>query len=86
MPDILQWFGIKKIHNIHSMSNMKFDAIVKSGIEIVNRISIPDDLIPPDAQVEMEAKKAAGYFTKGEVKSGEALKNIKGREIDEEKK
>ncbi len=86
MPDILQWFGIKKIHNIHSMSNMKFDAIVKSGIEIVNRISIPDELIPPDAQVEMEAKKAAGYFTKGEVKSGDALKNIKGREIDEEKR
>ncbi len=86
MPDILQWFGIKKIHNIHSMSNMKFDAIVKSGIEIVNRISIPDELVPPDAQVEMEAKKAAGYFTKGEVKTGDALKNVKGREIDESKK
>ncbi len=86
MPDILQWFGIKKIHNIHSMSNMKFDAIVKSGIEIVNRISIPDELIPPDAQVEMEAKKAAGYFTDGEVKTGDALKNVKGRDIDESKK
>lgn len=86
MPDILQWFGIKVIHNMHSMSNMKFDAIIKSGITIKNRISIPDYLIPPDAQVEMEAKKAAGYFTAGEVKQGEELKNVVGRGIDEKKK
>jgi GTP cyclohydrolase II len=58
MPDILHWFGIKVIHNMHSMSNMKHDAIVKSGIKVINRISIPDELIPPDAQVEIEAKKA----------------------------
>ncbi len=45
---------------------MKYDAIVKSGIEVVNRISIPDYLIPPDAQVEIEAKKAKGYFNAGE--------------------
>lgn len=86
MPDILQWFGIKVIHNMHSMSNMKHDAIVKSGIKIINRISIPDELIPPDAQVEMEAKKAAGYFSAGNVKSGDDLRNVKGREIEEEKK
>ncbi len=83
MPDCLHFFGIKKIHNLHSMSNMKYDAIVKSGIEVVNRISIPDDLIPQDAQVEMEAKKAAGYFTKEPKKTKEALKKVKGRNIDE---
>jgi len=83
MPDCLHFFGIRKIHNLHSMSNMKYDAIVNSGIEVVNRISIPDDLIPEDAQVEMEAKKAAGYFTKEKVKSGEELKNVKGRKIEE---
>jgi GTP cyclohydrolase II len=83
MPDILQFFGIKKIHNLHSMSNMKYNAIVKSGIEVVNRIQIPEDLIPADAQVEIEAKKAAGYFTPGEVKSGQALEKVKGRPIDE---
>jgi GTP cyclohydrolase II len=82
MPDTLQFFGIKKIHNLHSMSNMKFDAIVGSGIEVVNRISIPDHLIPADASVEMEAKKAAGYFTKEEKKSKEDLKKVKGRAID----
>ena len=83
MPDCLHFFGIKKIHNLHSMSNMKYDAIVGSGIEVVNRISIPDELIPQDAQVEMEAKKAAGYFTKEAPKKVDELKNVKGRQIDE---
>ncbi|NOT78950.1 MAG: GTP cyclohydrolase II [Bacteriovoracaceae bacterium] len=83
MPDILQFFGITKIHNLHSMSNMKYNAIVKSGIEVVNRIQIPPELIPADAQVEIEAKKAAGYFTPDEVKKGDALTNVKGRPIDE---
>jgi len=83
MPDILQYFGIQKIHNLHSMSNMKYDAITGSGIEVVNRVSIPDELIPDDAQVEMEAKKAAGYFTDGEVKNNSQLKDVVGRELDE---
>lgn len=82
MPDTLHFFGIKKIHNLHSMSNMKYDAIVGSGIEVVNRISIPDDLIPQDAQVEMEAKKAAGYFTKEKPPTPEDLKKVKGRAIE----
>lgn len=81
MPDVLHLFGITKIHNLHSMSNMKYNAIVGSGIEVVNRISIPAELIPADANVEMEAKKAAGYFTEGEVKKGDDLQKVKGREI-----
>lgn len=83
MPDILHFFGIQKIHNLHSMSNMKYDAIVASGIEVENRISIPDELIPKDAQVEMEAKKAAGYFTKKPIKGRDELKKVRGRQIDE---
>jgi GTP cyclohydrolase II len=83
MPDCLNFFGITKIHNLHSMSNMKYDAIVESGIEVGNRISIPDHLIPKDAQVEMEAKKAAGYFSNEEKKSVDDLKKVKGRAIDE---
>jgi len=43
------------------MSNMKYDAITQSGIEIVERIPIPKDLVPADAQVEIDAKVAAGY-------------------------
>lgn len=83
MPDVLHFFGIQKIHNLHSMSNMKYDAIVGSGIEVVNRISIPEELIPTDAHVEMEAKKAAGYFTKDAVKDKEELAKVKGRKIEE---
>ena len=42
---------------------MKYDALAGAGIEIGERVPIPDGLIPDDARVEMEAKKAAGYFT-----------------------
>lgn len=83
MPDVLHFFGVKKIHNLHSMSNMKYNAIVESGIEVTNRISIPEELIPPDAHVEMEAKKAAGYFHTDPDKSKEELKKVKGRKINE---
>jgi GTP cyclohydrolase II len=83
MPDVLHYFGIKTIHHLHSMSNMKYNAIAGSGIKVVNRISIPDHLVPEDAHVEMEAKKAAGYFTKDEVKQGDILEKVKGRKLNE---
>lgn len=83
MPDALHWFGIQRIDNFISMSDMKHDAIVGSGIKIVNRVPIPDEMIPPDAQVEMEAKKAAGYFTKDRTKSKDQLKKVKGRGLNE---
>ena len=81
MPDVLHWLGITKIHRLVSMSNMKFDAITGSGIEIGERVNIPDSLIPEDAKVEMDAKKAAGYFTPGPVPDAEELKKAKGREL-----
>jgi hypothetical protein len=62
---------------------MKYDAIVKTGIKIINRIPIPDDLIPDDASVEMDAKKAAGYFTKGNIPTKEDLESTKGRDFNE---
>ncbi|MBC7693502.1 MAG: GTP cyclohydrolase II [Methylotenera sp.] len=83
MPDVLHWLGITKIDNFISMSDMKYNAIVKSGIKIINRISIPEDLIPKDAQVEMDAKKAAGYFTTEVIPDAEALKKAKGRGLNE---
>jgi GTP cyclohydrolase II len=67
MPDVLHWFGITKIHRLVSMSNMKYDALVNSGIEIGERVKIPDDLVPADAQVEIQAKMAAGYYTPDHV-------------------
>jgi GTP cyclohydrolase II len=63
MPDVLHWLGIQKIHRLVSMSNMKYDAITGSGIEVGERVNIPDELIPDDARVEIDAKMAAGYFT-----------------------
>jgi len=81
MPDVFHWLGIRKIHRLVSMSNMKFDAITGSGIEIGERVNIPDALIPADARVEMDAKMAAGYFTPGPVPDAEELKKAKGREL-----
>lgn len=80
MPDILKWLGVKKIDRMLSMSNMKHDAIVEQGIPILERIPIPDELIPPDSRVEIDAKINSGYFTNGKVMSMEELKSVKGRE------
>jgi GTP cyclohydrolase II len=79
MPDVLHWLGVRRIHRLVSMSNMKFDAIVGSGIAVDERIPIPDELIPADAQVEMQAKMAAGYFTDGAVPPAQTLSTTKGR-------
>mgnify|MGYP003501039341 CR=1 FL=1 len=81
MPDVLHWLGIRKIHRLVSMSNMKYDAITGSGIEVGERVKIPDDLVPDDARVEMDAKKAAGYFTDGEVPDATRLAQTKGRTL-----
>jgi len=82
MPDVLHWLGIRKIHRLVSMSNDKYDAITGSGIEVGERVKIPDDLIPADARVEMEAKIAAGYFTDGSVLNAEDLARVQGRSLE----
>ena len=74
MPDVLQWLGVTRITRLVSMSNMKHDALVSAGIEIGTRVPIPSELVPQDANVEIEAKKAAGYFT-----VEEALQSPSGR-------
>ena len=79
MPDVLHWLGIRKIHRLVSMSNDKYDAITRSGIEVGERVKIPDGLIPADARVEIAAKMAAGYFTDGVVPDDAALAGTKGR-------
>ncbi len=82
MPDILHWFGIQRIDRLMSMSNMKYDAIVGSGIEVGERVPIPDELVPPDASVEMEAKKAAGYYAPEGAKDAGGLKDVVGRGLE----
>ncbi len=82
MPDVLHWLGMSKIDRFVSMSDMKYNAIVKSGIRIHKRVTIPSELIPTDAHVEMEAKKAAGYLSKKKPSRTE-LRRIKGRSFHE---
>lgn len=82
MPDVLNWLGVKHIDILVSMSNMKYDAIVSQGITVGERLAIPDDQIPDDANVEMEAKKAAGYFTDASL-DPDALKSTVGRNLEQ---
>ncbi|KAB8079382.1 GTP cyclohydrolase N terminal-domain-containing protein [Aspergillus leporis] len=79
MPDILHWLGIKKIDRMLSMSNMKHDAIVQSGIKILERVPIPEEMIPSDSRVEIDAKINAGYFTTGRQYTMDELAEVKGR-------
>lgn len=79
MPDILHWLGIKKIDRMLSMSNMKYDAIVEQGITILERIPIPDHMIPEDSHVEIDAKINAGYFTTAKKVTEDELKAVQGR-------
>jgi GTP cyclohydrolase II len=82
MPDVLHWLGIQKIHRLVSMSNVKYDAITGSGIEVGTRVKIPDELVPADARVEIEAKIAAGYFTDGDIPDAQQLAGVKGRGLE----
>jgi len=83
MPDVLHWLGVTRIDRFVSMSNMKHDALTQSGIAVGERVPIPAGLIPDDASVEMEAKKAAGYFTPDAAPTPEDLKKVVGRDLGE---
>jgi GTP cyclohydrolase II len=82
MPDTLHWLGLTRIDRLVSMSNLKYEPIVSSGIEVIERVPIPEELIPADASVEMDAKKAAGYFTTVLPDAAELAK-IKGRGLQD---
>jgi len=79
MPDVLHWLGVRTIHRLVSMSHMKYEAIVRAGIDVRERVPIPDELVPDDARVEIDAKLAAGYFAPGAVPDTEELAKPKGR-------
>lgn len=79
MPDVLKWLGVERIHKMLSMSNMKYDAIIEAGIKIEQRIPIPDEMIPGDSSVEIDAKIHSGYFTTGTVKTETELKKTTGK-------
>lgn len=77
MPDILLWLGISRIDWLLSMSSEKYDAIVAADIKVMQRISLPDELVPTGASVEITAKISAGYHT-DTVHSSEVRSRLKG--------
>jgi len=81
MPDTIQWLGLKRIDRFLSMSDMKYDALTSQGIEIVERVPIPLELIPADAHVEIAAKKAAGYYSE-EIPTTKDLTDTVGRSLE----
>ncbi len=81
MPDVIHWLGLRRIDRFVSMSDMKYTALTTQGVEIVERVAIPDELIPADAHVEIEAKKAAGYYTPESLNPKELPDSI-GQSLD----
>ncbi len=81
MPDVIHWLGLKRIDRFLSMSDMKYDALTGQGIDIVERVPIPLELIPADAHVEIASKKAAGYFST-EVPPATDLTDTVGRSLE----
>jgi hypothetical protein len=64
------------------MSSDKHEAITTSGIEVLERIPIPDGLIPADAQVEIQAKMAAGYYTDADSLKVSPPSEVRGRGLE----
>eukprot|EP00949_MAST-11_sp_MAST-11-sp1_P004290 g4290.t1 len=85
MPDALLWLGVTKIDKLMSMSDMKYNAITKAGIEVKQRIPIPPEMVPKDAQVEINAKVYAGYNGGSTYRkmSMDELEGVQGRSKDE---
>ncbi|KAF5357474.1 hypothetical protein D9758_012505 [Tetrapyrgos nigripes] len=101
MSDVLHWLGIGvngrgsagadgkkrgRVDNMVSMSDMKYDAVVGSGIDVGRRYELPDHLIPPDSRVEIDAKIASGYFSTrkdGKELTPEELRKTVGRGWEE---
>jgi len=65
MPDAILWLGIKRIDKLLSMSADKYDAIVAAGIEVMERVALPENMVPDNAMVEITAKIGAGYHSNG---------------------
>jgi len=63
MPDVLIWLGIRRIDWYFSMSSDKYDAITGLGIQVMQRVALPDSWVPQGASVEITAKIFAGYHS-----------------------
>ena len=81
MPDVIHWLGLRRIDRFLSMSDMKYDALAGQGIEVVERVPIPEELVPADAHVEIAAKKAAGYYSL-DIPAAQDLTDAVGRSLE----
>ena len=78
MPDVLHWLGITRIDRFVSMSNMKYDAIVSTGIEIVERVPIPEGLVPAGCAGRNRGQEGRRLLHAGSRTDGERTE-IRGR-------
>lgn len=65
--DPFHWLNARTIHHWFSESPHKKEWMERYGIQIVHQIALPEDRIPDEAKVEMDAKRTSGYG--GELKS-----------------
>merc|ERR1712147_320956 len=63
MPDVLNWLGLRRIDWLCSMSNEKYEAIVGAGIQVMQRVTLPEDYVKESMKVELDAKIASGYHS-----------------------
>lgn len=61
MPDVLLWLGLRRIDWYFSMSKEKYESIVGMGLQVMQRVALPDSWVPAGATVEITAKIFEGY-------------------------
>ncbi|RUO96474.1 hypothetical protein BC936DRAFT_141988 [Jimgerdemannia flammicorona] len=83
MSNMVEHISTSLTYGIVRLHYQKHDAIVNSGIPIIERVPIPDEMIPADSRVEIDAKIAAGYFSNKEVPTSEDLTKVKGRDWED---
>jgi len=84
-PDPLHFLGVNRLHDFISMSDMKYNAIVNTGIKIIYCVEIPKDLVNAGAQVEIATNVFHGYNA-GKACEGIGEKDLRktvGREYTE---
>jgi len=84
MPDVLLWLGIERIDWLLSMSADKYDGITSMGIEVMQRVSLPDVWVPKGATVEISAKIASGYHSES-VDSHKVIGDLRSLEMIRER-
>ena len=62
MPDVLHWLGITQHRPLRLDERHEVRRARRARHHVGERVPMPEELVPADARVEIEAKLAAGYF------------------------